>query len=237
LAGYGAFVTSPTVVGSIGFGTVAAIQLDAGVTRFRNAWAGENAYQTLFSTGLQELGIPSHIADRAASGAEFVSNVPFIAAGVTSLTTRGLGVPFTSSANRLSPVREFDVYGNEIYYRAMAPRDFAIFQETGVMPASIKGETFISPSQTYASEYNGVLVRFTAAPGTMQELTEIGRLGNFGRGMAEQFPGMGPVQSGWMSTNVQFKLEGQGTVVNTGLGRGQGLRIFNENLIQFERLR
>jgi len=123
----------------------------------------------------------------------------------------------------------------------MSPQDFAKMQRTGAIPAT--SETFVSPSAAYSSGYEGVLVRVTTKPGTMGQLSEIGITGN--RGTANLFPDMPSASKGWTSTNAQFKLEGTNRfdinnglgVVNTGLGRGDALRIFNNNILQYERLR
>jgi hypothetical protein len=110
----------------------------------------------------------------------------------------------------------------------MSPADFAKLQRTGKLPAT--GETFISPSQVYSRGYDGILVRFTVKPGTMQQLADIGVTAN--SGTASLFPGMQGVAKGWTANNAMFKLEGN--VVNTGLGRGNALTIFNQSTIQYE---
>ena len=138
-----------------------------------------------------------------------------------------LGIPAVRSTNPLSPVLEFDAHGNELLYRTMSPADFAKLQRTGKLPAT--GETFISPSQAYSSGYDGVLVRFTTKPGTMQQLADIGVTAN--PGTASLFPEMQSAAKGWTTSNAMFKLEGN--VVNTGLGRGNALTIFNQNTIQY----
>jgi hypothetical protein len=97
-----------------------------------------------------------------------------------------LGVPASRSTNPLSPVLEFDAYGNENFYRTMSPGDFAKLQRTGKIPAT--GETFISPSEVYSSGYEGVLVRVTTKPGTMQQLMGMGVTAN--PGTANLFPAL-----------------------------------------------
>ncbi len=146
---------------------------------------------------------------------------------------RGLaevGVPATRSSNPLSQVLDFDAHGNEIFYRSMSPADYARMQRTGAIPAT--GETFVSPSQAYSAGYDGVLVRVTTAPGTAQQLSEIGVVAN--PGTANLFPGMPVAAKGWTANNAMLKLEGN--VVNTGLGRGSALTTFNKNIVKFEQL-
>lgn len=122
----------------------------------------------------------------------------------------------------------------------MQPKDFAKFQRTGQLPAT--NETFISPLETYSAGYDGVLVRLTVKPGTIDELMSIGGTGN--AGTAKLFPELPRVSKGWSMTNAQFKLEATNKlhinnglgVVNTGLGRGDALNLFNSNLLKFEQL-
>ncbi len=151
-----------------------------------------------------------------------------------------IGVPATRSSNPLSPVIDFDAHGNEILYRTMSPADAAKMQRTGQVPAT--GETFVSPLEAYSKGYNGTLVRITVKPGTMDELMSIGGTGN--AGTAKLFPDLPRVSKGWTANNSQFKLEatkiqeinnGLG-VVNTGLGKGEALNIFNSNILKFEPL-
>jgi hypothetical protein len=109
----------------------------------------------------------------------------------------------------------FDAYGNEIFYRTMSLKDFAKMERTNKVPAT--GETFISPSEAYASGYEGVTVRVTTKPGTMQQLTDVGVSAN--PGTTALFPDMpSAVKGSWTSNNAMLKLE-KG-VVNTGLGKG-----------------
>jgi hypothetical protein len=52
---------------------------------------------------------------------------------------------------------------------------------------------------------------------------------------ARAFPDMPLESKGWTATSAFFK--GGGEQINIGLGRGTALDIFNEGLIEFERLR
>jgi hypothetical protein len=51
---------------------------------------------------------------------------------------------------------------------------------------------------------------------------------------SQAFPDMPLVSKGWSADSAFFK--GEGTQINIGLGRGPALNIFNEGLIDFERL-
>lgn len=113
----------------------------------------------------------------------------------------------------------------------------------GKLPAT--NETFISPLSAYSKQYEGVLVRFYTKPGTSLSLQEIGVAGNSAT-KREVFPNMNRAEKGWSTNNqAQFKLEGRRNnpeinngngVVNTGLGKTEGLNRFNENIIKFEKI-
>lgn len=110
----------------------------------------------------------------------------------------------------------------------MSPRDLAMMRRTGKVPAT--SETFVSPSEAYSRGYNGVLVRITAKPGTMDQLAGIGVSAN--PGTSAILPGMPSAAKGWTATNAMFKVEG--SVLNTGLGRGRALDMFNQNIVKYE---
>jgi hypothetical protein len=122
----------------------------------------------------------------------------------------------------------------------MSPADFAKMQRTGQVPAT--SETFVSPLEAYSAGYEGTLVRITVKPGTMDQLMSIGGTGN--AGTANLFPELPRVSKGWTANNAQFKLEATNIpeinnslgVVNTGLGKGEALKIFNSNIIKYEPL-
>ncbi|VEI46912.1 Uncharacterised protein [Actinobacillus equuli] len=156
--------------------------------------------------------------------------------------TEGYKDQFTKISNPHSPYLEIDKYGNEIYYRTLSKKDYEYLLDTGNIPAT--RETFVSPLSEYSKKYEGVLVRFYAKPGTSASLQEIGVTGNSAT-KREVFPDMDRAQKGW-STNNQalFKLEGRrhspeinngNGVVNTGLGKTEGLNKFNDNIIKFEK--
>jgi hypothetical protein len=142
-----------------------------------------------------------------------------------------VGVPFTRSANPLSPVLEFDAYGNEIMYRTMSEPQFTHLKAYGeLLPTT---ETSISPSIEYSSKYDGVTVKITVAPGTSAQLQEIGIAAN--KPAATQFPEMSTQTGPWMDTNARFKVEGG--QLTTQLGKGKALEIFNQNIVKVERVR
>ncbi|TDP71061.1 LysM peptidoglycan-binding domain-containing protein [Roseateles toxinivorans] len=151
-----------------------------------------------------------------------------------------IGVPATRSANRLSPVLEYDIYGNEIYYRAMKESHYKRLAEDGRLIGT--GETSLAPLKAYSAGYDGALVRLTVKPGTSSQLQDIGIAAN--NPAAAEFPGMSTGTGPWNQTNARFKVEAVGVrnindglgIMNTQLGKGRALDIFNANLLDFERL-
>lgn len=113
-------------------------------------------------------------------------------------------MPVTKSKNPLSPVQQYDAYGNEIVYRTMSKTQFDTFMETGVMPATT--ETSLSPVLKYSSKYNGITVKIVVKPGTFSELEKIGIAAN--QSTWVQFPNMSTRTGKWMNTNTRFKVEG-----------------------------
>lgn len=139
-----------------------------------------------------------------------------------------IGVPASRSSNSLSAVLERDALGNEIMYRTMSEQQYQQFLRTGTMPHTT--ETSISPSLAYSSKYDGVTVKITVAPGTSARLQQIGIAAN--KPASEQFPGMSTQTGKWMQSHVRFKVEGG--QMTTQLGKGKGIDIFNENIVDFE---
>jgi hypothetical protein len=142
-----------------------------------------------------------------------------------------LGVPVAKAKNPLSPVQQYDAYGNEIVYRTMSEKQYEKFRETGIMPATT--ETSVSPVLGYSSKYNGITVKITVKSGTFSELEKIGIAAN--EPAAKQFPNMSNRTGKWMQTNTRFKVEGG--QMTTQLGQGKGIEIFNHNIVDFERVR
>jgi hypothetical protein len=145
-----------------------------------------------------------------------------------------IGVIVTRSTNPLSPVLEFDAYGNEITYRTMSPEQARQFERTGKLPPTT--ETSTAASLEYASgkytKNGGITFKLTTAPGTSAQLQEIGIAAN--KPAALEFPEMSTQTGPWMQTNARFKVEGG--QMTTQLGQGRALEIFNRNLVDFVRL-
>lgn len=128
-------------------------------------------------------------------------------------------------------MQEVDAFGNQIFYRSMSEEQFQYLERTGQLPPTT--ETSISPVLSYSSGYNGVTVKFTMAPETSEQLQKIGIAAN--PPAAAQLPDLSTQIGPWMQTNVRFKVEGG--QMTTQLGQGPGINIFNQNMIQFEKVR
>jgi hypothetical protein len=94
-------------------------------------------------------------------------------------------------------------------------------------------ETSISPVLGYSSKYNGVTVKIVVKQGTFSKLQEIGIAAN--SATAKVFPTMSIKTGKWMKTNTRFKVEGG--QMTTQLGQGRGIKIFNENIVHFEKVK
>jgi RHS repeat-associated protein len=117
---------------------------------------------------------------------------------------------------------------SETYFRTMSREHFEELQRTGRMPGT--SETFISPTQSFSEGYDGVTVEFQMKPGTTAALEEIGVRDN-SRLTRQQHGDLPPVASGWKEKNAYFK--GEGKQVNVGLGTGDALDTFNDNIESF----
>ncbi len=120
---------------------------------------------------------------------------------------------------------------SEVYYRTMSQGDYDYLRMTGELPST--GETFISPTKSFSSNYDGVMTQLKVNEGTTKLLTEIGVSNNTSQSLKD-FGRLPQVQSGWNVNNVFFK--GEGTQTNIGLGQGRGLEIFNRNLIEYVKI-
>ena len=116
----------------------------------------------------------------------------------------------------------------EVYYRTMNQSDYDYLRMTGELPST--GETFISPTEAFSSNYNGVTVRFEVDKGTTNSLLEIG-VGNNTSQSIRDYGVLPQVKSGWNVNNAFFK--GEGLQTNIGLGKGKALEIFNSNIVNF----
>gem|GEM_PF-4451694 len=118
----------------------------------------------------------------------------------------------------------------EVFYRAMSKDAAAVFMKTGKMPAGT--ETFISPTKSFAKDYDGVLFEITVKEGTTSQL---GSIGVRNAAADHPFSSMPLVEKGWKATKAFFKVEGD--QVNIGLGNGKALNTFNANIQNFKRVK
>ena len=110
---------------------------------------------------------------------------------------------------------------SEVFYRTMSQADYEYLTETRILRAT--GETCISPTKSFSSNYDGVMVRFELESGTTSMLEKIG-LSNGDRAKLarEIYPDM-PYVSGikWTQDYAFFKAEGK--QINIGLDKGKAL--------------
>ena len=140
-------------------------------------------------------------------------------------------MPVTKSKNPFSPVQQYDAYGNKIVYRTMSLEQFKHFERTGIMPATT--ETSISPILKYSSKYNGFSDWIVVNPGTFSKLEKIGIAEN--KPACTQFPNMSSQTGKRMKTNTRFKVKGW--QMTTQLGQGKGVKIFNKNIVHYEKVK
>ncbi len=117
----------------------------------------------------------------------------------------------------------------EYFYRAMSRSHYESFLTTGRIPATT--ETFISPTQSFSTAYDGVMIKFQVREGTTASLGNIGVRAH-GTRAAQSLPDMPLVKSGWGKKYALFKPEGE--QINIGLGKGAALDIFNKSITGFE---
>ena len=140
----------------------------------------------------------------------------------------------------IKKIGDYEVYENgEVFYRAMTKTDLETLKSTGKLTAS--SETFTSPTLTYIKNtgYNGTIVKFQMKTGTIEKLKKIGTVkkSDSGRELMKDFGDLLINKKGWIQESTLFKIEGTklGTSqVNIGLGKGKGVEIFNENIINFQ---
>ena len=142
----------------------------------------------------------------------------------------GLGISYYATGSAFSSVGKVfsGLFGKTTFYRTMSADDYATLQASSKLPAGT--ETFISPSSSYASTYNGVTVKFTVRNRTVNWLTKIG-VKDGSTLVGSMYSSMPMVSKGWMATNAFFKAE-QG-IINIGLGYGRALDIFNKCIVMF----
>lgn len=119
---------------------------------------------------------------------------------------------------------------NEVYYRTMSQENYDYLRLTGEVPST--GETFISPTEAYSSNYNGVTVEFQLNGGTTDLLRDIGVSNNTTQSVMD-YGLMPDVKNAtdWTTNNAFFK--GEGVQTNIGLGKGKALEIFNSNIVGY----
>lgn len=120
------------------------------------------------------------------------------------------------------------LFGKTAFYSNMSADDYATLQSTGKIPKGT--ETFISPNATYASQYNGVTVKFTVRNRTVNWLAKIG-VRDTSALVSSTYPSMPVVSKGWMAANAFFKAECD--IINIGLGFGTALELFNRGILLF----
>ena len=121
----------------------------------------------------------------------------------------------------------------------MTKTDLETLKSTGKLTAS--SETFTSPTLSYIKNigYNGTIVKCQMKTGTIEKLKRIGTVkkSDFGRELMKDFGDLPINKKDWIQESTLFKIEGTklGTPqVNIGLGKGKGVEIFNENIINFQ---
>ena len=92
--------------------------------------------------------------------------------------------------------------GNEEYYRSMSESDYDYLRMTREVPPT--NETFISPTQSYSSYYDGVTVKFEVNGGTTNSLLEIG-VSNNAKQAVYDYGQLPIVSGGWNAEPVDIK--------------------------------
>lgn len=121
----------------------------------------------------------------------------------------------------------------ETFYRTMSEAHYKVLTETGRLSAT--SETFISPTQGFSEDYQGVLVKFKMQPGTRSSLEQIG-VRDASAATGAEYPDMPTVGKGWTRNNAFFKGEGADHI-NIGLGKGKALSTFNDNIAGFDKVK
>jgi len=116
----------------------------------------------------------------------------------------------------------------ETYYRTMSQTDYNTLVKTKNVPAT--SETFISPTEAFVNNYNGVTVQLNVVEGTTNSLLNVG-VGDSSNLVSATY-NLPTVSKGWTNTSAFFKAEGG--QINIGLGKGVALDIFNSNIITFK---
>ncbi|MGK0707016.1 hypothetical protein ACSFCW_26910 [Yokenella regensburgei] len=154
----------------------------------------------------------------------------FSGLGLNSTRSGLIGVPVCGEKEWFQPVLEHDSDNNEIVFRTMSEADYAhLINEKKLTGTS---ETSISPAIAYSLKYNGVLVQFTLKPGTWTKIREIALVTN--KEELNFFPDLSFKKGDWVEKHAKFKKEAN--QITTQVGRGEALKIFNDNIIGFQRI-
>ena len=152
--------------------------------------------------------------------------------------------------NFVKKIGDYEVFENgEVFYRGISKVDFEYLKLNGKLKVtSSRSEMFTSPSLEYIKSVgyggDGVIVKIKVKKGTLNKLEQKGIRDQSARAKI-LYPNMQNPQSpkGWMDKGqVYFKQEtikGTNTKqVNIGLGRNLsekgGLKLFNDNILEFE---
>jgi hypothetical protein len=153
---------------------------------------------------------------------------PWLYAGTQVLIPAGgLSVAQRSAAQSFENIAP----KSETFYRTMSQADHQTLLRTGKLPPT--AETFTSPTRAFSEAYEGVTVEFRVNAGTTESLSTIG-VRDASAVARQAYPNMPTVSEGWTAQNAFFK--GEGGQVNIGLGRGDALDLFNNNIQSFEAL-
>jgi hypothetical protein len=145
---------------------------------------------------------------------------------VARIGIKGESLVKINLGNFIKKIGDYEVYeGGEVFYRTMSKEHYEILLSTKKLSAT--GETFTSPTQIYSEGYKGYLVRISTQHGTIDKLKSIATTDGT-PDVLRKFGQMPQSLSGWSQNKALFKSEnGQ---VNIGLGKGDALNIFNDNI-------
>lgn len=147
--------------------------------------------------------------------------------------------------NFVSKWADYEIYKNgEVFYRGMREESFELLCLNCVLEG--RSEMFTSPTLEYIEAIgygnNGAVVQFLVKHGTLDKLMDCGVKNDETRKMMEYFPKMLHVfeVKHWEKHHALFKTEGHKlnmTQINIGLGTGDALALFNENIVAFQRVK
>ncbi|WP_167223753.1 DUF6861 domain-containing protein [Massilia rubra] len=152
---------------------------------------------------------------------------------------KGTGVVARSVQGAANRVLEWDKFGNEIVYRGMKAKHYNALVARGIITGT--GETSTSPAIWYASRYaqeeGEVLVRFAMKPGTSDKLLAIAVAADDDVTRLA-FPDLPVLRPGvrWGESYARIKVEGDQVTTALGAKGGRAIKIFEENIVQFERI-